>query len=330
MPARFDLTRREFLKVAGAGSAAAAVPSLLHAADTDALPSRPLGKTGVMVPVLGLGTAPAGHRSRKEAATFYEAAMDKGVTYLDTAPEFTGYGLAQKAVGDVLQDNGRRKAAFLVTKCYEPDGETALALLKSNLDELRVERADLVYVHSLGADKMDPKVVFGRNGVGPALRKAQQDGLCRFVGLSGHNRPDRFAAAIDDFEPDAMMNAVNPVVRHVYDFETQVWPKAREKGVGLVAMKVLGGMHRKPDDPATQPNAKGGRIREQTRDCFRYALSLEGVSLAVLGCFDEQELDEAIGWAKSYRPLTDDERSQLLAWGKSQAGEWGNVYGPVA
>ena len=325
-----DLTRRQFLKIAGAGSTVVAMPSLLRGSDASALPMRTLGRTGVTVPVLGLGTAPAGHRPRKEAAAFFESAMDKGVTYLDAAPEFTGYGLAQKAVGDVLQDAERRKAAFLVTKCFEPDGEKALALLKSNLDELRVERADLVYVHSLGDDKMDPKVVFGRNGVGPALRKAQKDGLCRFVGVSGHNRPDRFAAAIDDFDPDVMMNAVNPVVRHVYGFETTVWPKAKEKNIGLVAMKVLGGMHRKATDPATQPNAKGGRIREQTRHCFRYALGLEGVSLAVLGCFDDKELDEAIGWAKSFQPLTGDEREQLLAWGKSQTGEWGNVYGPVA
>lgn len=325
-----DLTRREFLKVAGAGSAVAAVPSLLRGDETSPLPTRSLGKTGATVPVLGLGTAPAGHRPRKEAAAFIAAAMDKGVTYLDTAPEFTGYGLAQQAVGDVLQDEARRKTAFLVTKCFEPDGEKALKLLRSNLDELRVEHVDLVYVHSLGDDKMDPKVVFGRQGVGPALRKAQKDGLCRFVGVSGHNRPERFAAAIDDFGPDVMMNAVNPVVRHVYGFETQVWPKARERNVGLVAMKVLGGMHRKPTDPKTQPEAKGGRIRERTRDCFRYALGLEGVSVAVLGCFDENELDEAIGWAKSFQPLADDELEGLLAWGKSQTGKWGNVYGPVA
>ncbi|HEX6984535.1 MAG TPA: aldo/keto reductase [Planctomycetaceae bacterium] len=326
-----DLTRREFLKAAGAGTAAAAVPSLLRADDPrTALPVRTLGKTGVTVPVLGLGTAPAGQRPRKEAAAFYAAAMDKGVTYLDTAPDFTGYGVAQKALGDVLADPARREAAFLVTKCFEPDGEKALALLRSNLDELRVERADLVYVHSLGDDKMDPKVVFGPSGVGPALRKAQRDGLCRFVGVSGHSRPERFLAALDDFGPDVMMNAVNPVVRHVYGFETKVWPQARERNVGLVAMKVLGGIHRRPTDPASRPEAKGGRIRERTCDCFRYALSLEGVSLAVLGCFDEQELDKAIGWANSFRPLAEEERRDLIAWGQSQAKEWGHVYGPVA
>lgn len=326
-----DLTRREFLVTAGVGSAAMAVPAFLKGDEAKALlPTRMLGKTGVTVPILGLGTAPAGHRPQKEAAAFFAAAMDRGVTYLDTAPDFAGYGIAQKALGDVLVDPSRRKAAFLVTKCFEPDGEKALKLLRTNLDELRVDRADLVYVHSLGDDKMEPKAVFGPNGVGPALRKAQRDGLCRFVGISGHNRPERFVAAIDDFGPDVMMNAVNPVVRHVYGFEIKVWPKAQQAKVGLVAMKVLGGMHRKPSDPETRPGTKGGRIRERTRDCFRYALGLEGLSLAVLGCFDTQELDEAIGWARSFQPLVDNEREELLAWGRTNARDWGPVYGPVA
>jgi predicted aldo/keto reductase-like oxidoreductase len=324
-----DLTRRDFLKAAGVGSAAIAAPSLLCADESAALPWRTLGKTGVRVPLLGLGTAPAGHRSQKDAAEFYATAMDKGVTYLDTAPDFAGYGIAQKALGEILQDHERRKAAFLVTKCFEPDGEKALQLLRANLDEMNVEQADLVYIHSLGDNKMDPQIVFHRNGVGPALRKAQRDGLCRFVGISGHNRPDRFAAAIDDYEPEVMMTAVNPVARHIYDFETKVWEKAKERGIGLVAMKILGGIHRKANDPESQPRAKGGRIRERTRDCFRYALGIPGCAVAVLGCFDETELEEAIGWAKSYRPLDNEEQRELLVWGREQAEAWGPAYGPV-
>lgn len=325
----FHLTRREFLKAAGAGSAAIALPAVAGAADPQTpLPTRTLGKTGETVPVLGLGTAPAGHRPQKEAVEFYLAAIEKGVTYIDTAPDFAGYGIAQKALGDVFQDKELRKQVFLVTKCFEPDGEKALKLLRSNLDEMKIERADLVYVHSLGDDKMDPKVVFGRDGVGPALRKAQKDGLCRFVGISGHNRPERFLTALDEFQPDVMMNAVNPVVRHVYGFETEVWPKASEQNVGLVAMKVLGGMHRKSTDPKSK--AKGGRIRDRTQQCFRYALGLPGVSLAVLGCFDEKELDEAIDWTKAYKPLSDDEQTALSDWGRTQARDWGSVYGPVA
>src|SRR4051812_48932574 len=105
-------SRREFL-------AAGAALSLTAAADKkESLPQKALGRTKVKVPILGLGTAPAGFRQEKEAVAFYHQCIDRGLTYLDTAPEFTGYGKAQKYLGQVLKE--RRKEVFLVTKCYEP------------------------------------------------------------------------------------------------------------------------------------------------------------------------------------------------------------------
>jgi aryl-alcohol dehydrogenase-like predicted oxidoreductase len=77
------------------------------------VPQKVLGKTKVKVPVLGLGTAPAGFRSEKEAIAFYHLCIDSGLTYLDTAPEFAGYGKAQVYLGQVLKE--RLKEVFLVT-----------------------------------------------------------------------------------------------------------------------------------------------------------------------------------------------------------------------
>ncbi|HEY8504983.1 MAG TPA: aldo/keto reductase, partial [Gemmataceae bacterium] len=230
-----EVSRRDFLKTTGAASAAALAGATWGDVfgDEAKLPLRVLGKTGVKVPVLGLGTASAGHRPRKEASEFYDRAISMGVTYMDTAPEFAGYGVAQVALGDVLKD--RRKEVFLVTKCYEPDGEKALALLKQNLKELQTDHADVVYAHSIGADRMDLKTVMGPTGVMKALEKARADGLCRFVGISGHNKPAKFLEVLKEFDVQVMMNAVSFVSRHIYNFEEKVWPVAREKNVGLVA-----------------------------------------------------------------------------------------------
>lgn len=139
------VTRRRFLQTAAVGSTlAAAAP-----ADEPArLPRKVLGKTKVSAPIIGLGTAPAGQLSEKEAVALYHACIDAGVTYVDTAPELGGYGNAQKFLAPVLKD--RRDQVFVVTKCYEPDGDQALKLLKSNLAEMGIERADLVYAPSIG------------------------------------------------------------------------------------------------------------------------------------------------------------------------------------
>lgn len=187
-----------------------------------------------------------------------------------------------------------------------------------------------VYAHSIGDKKMDLDTVLGKKGVLQALEKAKQDGLCRFVGISGHNRPEKFLKVLENFDVEVMMNAVNYVVRHIYDFEERVWPEARQKNVGLVAMKVLGGMYQSEDAPPYQPKAKGGRIQgERCVPAFRYAYGLPDVTTVVLGCYDMAELREAIGWVQNYRPLPPQEEQELLAKGKKLASKWGPVYGPV-
>ncbi len=316
--------RRDFLKAAGAGTAAVSLTGSVstRAGEKETLPTRLLGNTGVRVPIIGVGTAPAGFRGRKQAAAVYHECLDLGITYVDTAPEFAGYGKAQVALGDVLKT--RRDEAFVVTKCWEPDGEKALALLKKNLRELQTDRADVVYAHSLGADNMDPKVILGANGVLPALAKAQKDGLVRFIGVSGHNRPARFLQVIREFEIQVMMNAVSFVARHIYDFETTVWPEAHKRGIALVAMKVFGGAPGGPKEPKQARVADGDLL-----GAFRYAQSLPNISTVVLGIHDREQLHQIITWAKSFRRLDEREMTELLAHGKTLSEKWGSCYGPV-
>ena len=316
------VSRREFLKAAGAGAALALAPDGLPAAEKAPLPQRALGRTGVKVPVLGRGTAPAGYRPEKDAVPFYHRCIDSGVTYLDTAPEFAGYGKAQAYLGHVLKE--RRKEVFLVTKCFEPDGEKALQLLKKNLAELRVEQADLVYAHSIGDDKMPPEKIYAADGVCKALDKAKRDGLTRFVGVSGHNRPGRFLKALQEWDFDVMMNAVSLVARHIYNFEEKVWPRAAEKGVGLAAMKVFGGMGGGEKAP------KGARLPADYRQAaLRYAVGLPQVSVVVLGMHDDEELRQILQWVRDYKPLSADELKALDGPTRELAGRWGNVYGAV-
>jgi predicted aldo/keto reductase-like oxidoreductase len=290
----------------------------LQADENQPLPRRALGKTGVTVPVLGVGTAPTGHRPRKEAAELFSHCLDAGATYMDTAPEFAGYGVAQAALGDVLKT--RREEAFVVTKCWEPDGEKALKLLQSNLHELQTDHADLVYAHSIGSDRMEPRAILGRNGVMPALRKAQQDGLTRFIGISGHNRPERFLTVLKEFEFQVMMNAVSYVSRHIYNFEEKVWPEAHRRGVALMAMKVYGG--------GIRPRGRKIKSRD-VFDAFRYAQSLPNICTVVVGMYDKRELDENIRFAKTFKPLAENEMAELVTRGKRLAESWGTPYGPV-
>ncbi len=316
-------TRREFLTTTTAVAAAASRGRVVLGAQESkaALPRRALGRTGEMVPVIGLGTAPVGQRTRVEAIRFYHECIDAGVTYLDTAPEFAGYYKAQENLGPVLKE--RRDEVFVVTKCWEPDGEKALALLKKNLKELQIERADLVYAHSIGADNMAPEAIHAKDGVCAALDRAKRDGLTRFVGVSGHNRPRWLLEAMERWDYDVMMNAVSMVSRHIYDFEGKVWPKAMEKGIGLAAMKVFGG--------AAGKEAKGARMPGELRpQALRYALNLPGVSVVVVGMHDKEELAENLAIVREAKGLGAEELAGLEDRTKELAKAWGEVYGVVA
>ncbi len=316
------VSRRDFLKSAGAGAALALTAGAAAAEEKTVLPQKVLGRTKVKVPILGLGTAPAGYRKEKEAVAFYHRCIDSGVTYIDTAPEFADYGKAQVYLGHLLKE--RRKEVFLVTKCYEPNGDKALELLKKNLAELQVEQADLVYAHSIGDDKMTPEKIYAADGVCKALEKARRDGLTRFIGVSGHNRPGRFLKALEEWDFEVMMNAVSLVARHIYNFEEKVWPVAAKKGVGLAAMKVFGGAKGAGDKP------KYAQLPDELKQAaVRYALGLPQVSVVVLGMHNDEELKQNLSWAKASKPLTAEELAALDKPTRELAGQWKAPYGPV-
>ncbi len=317
---RSATSRRDFLRAAGTGTAMALAGGAAQGGTEQdgPLPTRLLGSTGQSVPILGIGTGPAGRRSRREAADFFSACLDAGGTYFDTAQREAGYGVAQAALGDVLKT--RRDEAFVVTKCWEPDGEKALKLLRNNLHELNTDHADLVYAHAIGSDRMVQETVMGNRGVLQALAKAQRDGLTRFIGISGHCRPGRFLEIIRHFDIQVMMNAVNFVCRHIYNFEEDVWPEAHRKGIGLVAMKIYGG----GDD------RRGGRIQgADVLPAFRYAQSIPHVSTVVAGMYDSHELAENMAFARQYTPLSADELDSLLKQGKAMAAKWKEPFGPI-
>src|SRR3954468_12998836 len=101
-----------------------------------ALPQRPLGKTGVLVPVLGYGSAPLGKIHLMDAPLIHKSArllnhaIDRGVTYLDTSPD---YGCPAK-VGEVMAT--RRDEVFLATKVNKRKRGDVLKELRQNLKEL--------------------------------------------------------------------------------------------------------------------------------------------------------------------------------------------------
>jgi aryl-alcohol dehydrogenase-like predicted oxidoreductase len=286
------------------------------------LPTRILGRTGVQVPILGLGTAPAGHRPEEQAIPFFQRCLDAGLTHVDTGPQVGGYGLAQRYLGEVVPE--RRDELFVATRVSEPEGGEARRQLEQNLQDLKIDRADLVYVQSLGGNEMRPEVAFSEGGVWDALVQAKREGLTRFVGVSGHCRPWRYLKALEEWDLDVLLNAVNVVTRHIYRFEQNVWPFARQRDVGLVGMKIFGGV------ADSKESAKGANLPDDLKQQgLRWALGLDGLAGVVIGLYDDDELAQVLDWVRSWQPLDAEELVALEAPTRQLAASWYEPYGPV-
>src|SRR3954447_3258861 len=258
------------------------------------LPQRPLGKTGVMVPVLGYGTAPLGHIHLMDAplihksARLLEHAIDRGVTYLDTSPD---YG-SQAKVGEVV--GKRRDEVFLATKVNKRKRDDVLEELRQNLKELQTDHVDLVQVHAVNT-MADLEAALAPDGAVSALEEARRQGMTRFVGITGHARPWVLARALERYDFDTVLVATGAVDRLVNGPEEVLLPVAQRKQTGVIAMKVFG----------------HGELKQRGL-ALRYALGLPGVSLAIVGMGDESEIDENVRLAENIAPLGEAELDKLL------------------
>ncbi|MCS7223807.1 MAG: aldo/keto reductase [Armatimonadetes bacterium] len=305
-------SRREFLKNLSALSLSGLAQQPSKA---DPMPKRILGRTGVAVPVLGLGFGTVGTGlNEAQALSLMEAALDLGVTYWDTAPT---YSRAQEYMGKIVPKV--RDRIFLVTKTATQDGDRALQILENSLRTLKTDWVDLVHIHNIG--DYDPDRVLGKGGVLEGLRKAQKRGWLRFIGLSGHLRPSRFAQVLKSGEFDVIMPAVNFADRFTYDFESKVLPIARKEKAGIVAMKVMAGPRRGYGSP------NPARLADYASSAIRYALTLPGVACAVVGMFTIDELEQNTQVARHFQPLSPEEHQRLATIGRQLALRWGSHYG---
>jgi predicted aldo/keto reductase-like oxidoreductase len=300
-------------------TASVATPVRTIARESSPLPHRRFGKTEERVPILGLGTGPSGMGlPDEEAIALYHAAIDRGVTYLDTAP---GYGRAHLQLGQVLPT--RRGEVFLASKCYAATAADALRIHEQSLRDLQTEQVDLLYAHCVGS--FDPEQLLAPDGVFAGLREAQRRGWTRFIGFTAHHQPGKVRTVLDRVEVDAVMMAMNYADRHTYGFEERLLPAAGTLDLGIAAMKVYGGARGMEYD-SPRASALGERNHHAA---FRYALGLPGVAVAVIGMYSIEELERNVAWAHGWEPLTGEEQEILDADGRTVAAEWGAHFGAV-
>jgi aryl-alcohol dehydrogenase-like predicted oxidoreductase len=296
------VNRRDFVRLSAAGTAA----FLLHdptrsptpdAAQAPPMPERPLGRTGHSVRLLSLGGQATLEQPGKlnESVEIVNRAIDLGVNYIDTAAYY-GQGQSQNYIGHVMED--RRDEVFLATKTHDRTRDGSLRHLEQSLRLLRTDHIDLWQLHNIMNTQQIDRI-FGRDGAIEALVRAREEGVVRFLGITGHFDPEPLIEGLRRFDFDAVLMALNAADPHVASFGDTVLPLAVERGIGVIGMKIP---------------ARGRIFREDgvttMSQAMSYVLSLP-VSTVIVGCDTVEQLEQNVAIARNFRPLSAAQMAQL-------------------
>ncbi|MGC8595376.1 MAG: aldo/keto reductase [Candidatus Kryptoniota bacterium] len=298
-----QLDRRSFLtRMASAlagigllrsGGKAAAIGKLFTFGTKQQMPTRVLGKTGYSVKIFSLGGQSTLEQpgTDRESEEIINRAIDLGVNYIDTAAAY-GNGISETYIGRVMKT--RRKEVYLATKTHDRSYDGSMRLLERSLKNLQTDHLDAWQIHNVRT-KDDLDKIFSKDGVLKAMEKARDQGIVRFLGITGHRDPFVLAEAIRRYEFDTILMALNAADRHHNSFIENLLPIAVEKNMGIIGMKV----------PARGRIFNNGGITSMAQ-AMRYVLT-QPVSTIIVGIDTIPHLEENVSIAAHFTPMTEKE-----------------------
>lgn len=233
----------------------------------------------------------------QEARAMLEAAYEGGIRYYDSAPAYAG---SERYYGQFWTLHPERKAlTFQTSKSARRDAEGAAADLKRTLSRMDRDRLGLWQIHDL-RDREDIRRVEAAGGALRAFYQARETGTVRGIGVTGHADPAVLLHAVTNWDMDSVLLPVSPVEAALGGFSDRVILAARERGIGVIGMKVLGaGYHLVPG---------GGLSPERL---IRFALS-QDVDLVIVGCSTPDEATLLASLGSLHTPMDEEEQVRLV------------------
>ena len=270
--------------------------------------TRRLGRTGHDSSLAVLGGVVFHFVDEDEAGEILRDALDRGVNHLDIAP---AYGTAEVTVGPHIPPV--RDRLFIGEKSGKTTRDDVRRHLDRTLTRLGIDNVDLYQLH--GVTDLDD--LNRRDGAVQALLEAREEGLCRWIGITGHNvtTPVAQLEAVRRHDLDTVMFPIYPRLWADDDYRrdaTALLAEAQHRDLGVMVIK--SGAARPWQEGAErhattwyepQPDA------EAVRRGVRFALSTPGVT-AICTPGDRNVLPWALDAAEHFTPMTEDEREQAL------------------
>ncbi len=209
----------------------------------------------------------------------------------------------------------RRHEMWIATKVFDATRDGARRQLEESLARLQTDHLDEWRMHNVwGFERLDQMT--GPGGVLEAAVQAREEGLVRFISISGHTDPQVQIEALRRFPLDTALVAVSVLDHFIYSFAEEFLPVAVKQGVGVVGMKIFA-------------YKKLAHVADRA---LRYALALP-LTTIIAGCSTMAELEADLAVAEHFTPMTGPERLELfrdvlpqvrpqnMPW---KATDWGN------
>lgn len=275
----------------------------------------PFGRTGHASSRLIFGAAALWRSSQQQADAALDRLLAAGINHIDTA---ASYGDAELRIGPWMA--AHRRYFFLATKTGERGYEAAHAEIRRSLERLRVDHVDLIQLHNLVKED-EWELAMGEHGALRATLAAREEGLVRFIGVTGHGT--RVAAmhrrSLERFPFDSVLLPYNFAMmqspEYAADFEA-LMALCQERGVAVQTIKSLA-RRRWPEGSAPthdtwyEPLVEPGALRA----AVHWALARPGIFLNSAG--DLRLLDPTIEAAASFEAPPSE---RAMAEGSLRAG----------
>jgi predicted aldo/keto reductase-like oxidoreductase len=315
--------RRDFLKtgvVAAVGAAAAdfgVVEAGESSTDPEQMATRPFGKTGRELPILGYGGAAlpkiwGNPLSTEDRVKLVRYAYDRGVRYFDTAGN---YMESQPVLGEGLK--GARHNVYLVTKVETTLPDRVRGAVEKSLKELQTDYLDAILIH--GTPGLEQMSVEQAMKVHAELVKLRDERVTRFVGFSAHGYFDKALALISSGGFDQCMLSYGYLPRgynqvfsaRMVELRNACVAKAHELGMGIVAMKVIGAGMLGAWSGYVVPGFDKKRLKQLPSAAIRYVLNDKRIHILNIGMRLKEEVDANIKTLSGDVTYTMDDRALL-------------------
>jgi predicted aldo/keto reductase-like oxidoreductase len=190
-----------------------------------------LGKTGIEAVRLAFGGIPIQRVSETQAIETVLYALEKGMNFIDTSRMYT---TSEGRIGKALKETDKK--VVVATKSFNRSADGIQKDVETSLKELQLETIDIYQCHGISSLE-EYRLITAPDGALSGLQKAKEQGLIGHIGVTGHSL-DVLETILDDGLFETIMvcfSFLEPAAKE------KVIPKAREKNVGIIAMKPFSG-----------------------------------------------------------------------------------------